>query len=49
MAWEVWRFEDLEEKDDLIDEWMNESETEVFVEHPGYTGSDTNTNWSLVQ
>ena len=30
---------DLEEKDDWVNELMNESVTKVFVEQPGYTGS----------
>ena len=35
-VWELWSFEDLEEKDDLLYQSM----TKVFVEQPCYTGSD---------
>ena len=34
-VWELWSFEDLEEKDDLLYQSM----TKVFVEQPCYTGS----------
>ena len=33
-VWEVWCFEDLEEKGDLVNELMYQSGTEVFVEQP---------------
>ena len=35
MVWELWSFEDLKEKDDLLYQSM----TKVFVEEPCYTGS----------
>ena len=38
-VWDRQGLEDSEQKDDLMNEWMNEIMTKVFIEQPVYTGS----------
>ena len=40
---DLWYYKDMEEKDDSLNEWMNEWMTRLFIEQPGYTGSVKNT------
>ena len=47
---DLWYYEDLEEKDDSINEWINKLLTMLFIEQPGlhvYTGSVKKGNYIL--